>query len=80
MTAAAPFDAHCGSDHCITCADEGVAMEVARLDGGPGLAECVADDGTTGTVETTLVDPVAPGDRVLVHAGVALVRLDGDGE
>jgi hydrogenase maturation factor len=28
-------------------------------------------------VDTELVGPVRPGDRVLVHAGVALTRLDG---
>ena len=27
------------------------------------------------TVETALVEPVAAGDRLLVHAGTAIVRL-----
>jgi hydrogenase maturation factor len=54
-------------------------MRVLGEEGGPGLARCASEDGATSTVETTLVEPVAPGDMVLVHAGVALVRLDDDG-
>ena len=63
----------CG-DHCITCSDEGIAMSVERIDDSRGLALCSAEDGSTSTVEIALVD-VAPGDRVLVHAGVALAEL-----
>lgn len=64
---------HCG-DHCITCSDEGTPMLVERIDEGRGLALCAAEDGSKSTVEIALVS-VAPGDRVLVHAGVALVEL-----
>ena len=63
----------CG-DHCITCSDEGIPMHVERVDNARGLALCAAEDGTKSTVEIALVD-VAPGDRVLVHAGVALAEL-----
>ena len=63
----------CG-DHCITCSDEGIPMHVERVDDARGLALCAAEDGTKSTVEIALVD-VAPGDRVLVHAGVALAEL-----
>jgi hydrogenase expression/formation protein HypC len=63
----------CG-DHCITCSDEGIPMEVERIDDSRGLALCAAEDGSKSTVEIALVD-VAPGDRVLVHAGVALAEL-----
>ena len=65
----------CHSDHCITCSDEGIPMEVLRLDGARGLALCVAEDGSKSSVEVELVAPVEPGDSVLVHAGVALVKL-----
>jgi hypothetical protein len=58
----------CDEHHCITCSDEGVAMRV--VDVVDGLAIC---DGTQ--VMTELVGDVAPGDELLVHAGVALVRL-----
>jgi hydrogenase maturation factor len=64
----APAD--CGDDHCVTCSDEGVEMRVLEA-GDDGLARC---DG--GEVMVDLVGPVVPGDRVLVHAGVAIARLD----
>ena len=63
----------CG-DHCITCSDEGIPMRVERIDDSRELALCAAEDGSKSTVEIALVD-VEPGDRVLVHAGVALTEL-----
>ena len=63
----------CG-DHCITCSDEGIPMRVERIDDARGLALCADEDGSRSTVEIALVD-VEPGDRVLVHAGVALTEL-----
>ena len=70
----------CRGDHCVTCSDEGIAMRVLALDAQRGLALCAADgdggsDGAHATVEVALVAPVAPGDALLVHAGVALARL-----
>jgi hydrogenase maturation factor len=65
----------CG-DHCITCSDEGITMQVEQIDAERGLALCAAEDGSKSTVEIALVEPVAPGDRLLVHAGVALVGLE----
>jgi hydrogenase maturation factor len=67
---------HCGADHCVTCADEGVPMRVLELDDARELALCEADDGDRSTVEIALVEPVVRGDSLLVHAGVALVRLE----
>jgi hydrogenase maturation factor len=63
----------CG-DHCITCSDEGIPMKVERIDEDRGLALCSNEDGSKSTVEIALVS-VEPGDRVLVHAGVALAEL-----
>jgi hydrogenase maturation factor len=63
----------CG-DHCITCSDEGIPMKVERIDENRGLALCSNEDGSRSTVEIALVS-VVPGDRVLVHAGVALAEL-----
>jgi hydrogenase maturation factor len=60
-------------DHCITCGDVGVEMRVVRLD--DDLAVCEAADGDVRTVEVALVESVSEGDRLLVHADVALVRL-----
>jgi hydrogenase maturation factor len=65
----------CGAQHCITCGDDGVPMRVLALDDDRGLALCSDGAGAHHTVETALVAPVAPGDEVLVHAGVALVAL-----
>jgi hydrogenase maturation factor len=65
----------CGIDHCITCADDGVPMTVLRVDDAFALALCEDPEGTHHTVEITLLDRARPGDRVLVHAGVALVAL-----
>jgi hydrogenase maturation factor len=48
-------------------------MEVLRIDEARGLALCADADGRTETVEVALVD-AAPGDRLLVHAGTALVK------
>jgi hydrogenase maturation factor len=65
----------CGAEHCITCSDEGVAMRVSSLDAASGLAVCVDEDGRPASVETGLVAGLVAGDTVLVHAGVALVRV-----
>jgi hydrogenase maturation factor len=59
---------------CITCADEGVAMRVITV-GEDDLGACAGPDGAREVVDLALVAPVGPGDEVLVHAGVALVRL-----
>jgi hydrogenase maturation factor len=71
--------ARCGAEHCITCSDEGLAMRVLRVDDERGLALCAADDGERATVEIALLEDVAVGDLVLVHADVALVALDDAG-
>ena len=65
----------CESHHCVTCADDGVAMTVVRVDAARALALCEDEDGVRVTVETELVEPVGQGDRLLVHAGTALVAL-----
>jgi hydrogenase maturation factor len=69
-------DTVCGSTHCITCGDDGEPMIVLGVDESLGLAVCRADDGAESTVEIALIEQVARGDRLLVHAGTALVRLE----
>jgi hydrogenase maturation factor len=66
----------CGTQHCITCGDDGIPMTVVRADESPGLALCEQANGTRATVEIGLIEAVAPGDRLLVHAGTALTRLE----
>ncbi len=65
----------CVDAHCVTCSDEGVPMRIVEASG-DGLAVCIDGEGSQSTVMTDLVAPVAPGDGVLVHAGVALARID----
>ena len=60
---------------CITCGDVAIPLTVLRLDEERGLALCADDDDNSETVEIDLVAPVAPGDRLLVHAGTAIARL-----
>jgi hydrogenase assembly chaperone HypC/HupF len=61
--------------HCITCGDDGVPMRVVAVDDERGLALCEAAGGARESVEIALVDAVAPGDALLVHAGTALAKL-----
>jgi hydrogenase maturation factor len=68
--------AQCAGGHCVTCADEGIPMRVLRVDERRGLALCVAGDGSRSAVEVELVGPVEAGESILVHAGVALVKLE----
>ena len=57
--------------------EHGVAMRVLALDpAGRKRARCARVDGILETVETALVGALEPGAIVLVHAGVALARLD----
>jgi hydrogenase maturation factor len=60
------------ADHCITCGDVGVEMRVERVE--DGLALCEAR-GERREVEIALLDAVAAGDVLLVHADVGLVKL-----
>lgn len=50
-------------------------MTVVRVNADRGLALCADDEGGRHTVETALVEPVIPGDRILVHAGTAIAAL-----
>lgn len=61
-------------DHCITCSDEATLGEVMGT--GPSGARVRTAAGES-DVDTTLVDPVEPGDLVLIHAGVAISTVGG---
>ncbi len=58
---------------CITCGDVAVALTVISSAGAD--AQCQDDEGRPELVATELVGAVVPGDRLLVHAGVAIERL-----
>lgn len=72
--------------HCITCSDEAIPMRIVELLPGGGVALCevlgeggggaVGGAGERAEVLIGLVDGVATGDVVLVHAGAALVRIE----
>ncbi len=68
-------DLSCGSHHCITCGDDGDPMTILAIDAERAVALCSDDDGAHMSVEIALVEPVTVGDRLLVHAGTALVQL-----
>lgn len=72
----------CGAEHCITCGDDGVPMRVLLVRSGRALAVCEDElRQARSTVEIALIDPpVAPGDRLLVHAGTAIARLQASRE
>jgi hydrogenase maturation factor len=63
----------CTDEVCITCSDEGRVAEVRAVHD-DGLVEVTVNGGRQ-TIDATLVAPVAPGDLLLVHAGVALTSL-----
>jgi hypothetical protein len=69
-----PAAAECTEDVCVTCSDEGRLGEVIAP-GSDGQAR-VRTPGGAEFVATVLVDPVVPGDLVLVHAGMAISKVD----
>jgi hydrogenase maturation factor len=74
----APDGAECvitAGEHCISCGDEGISMRVIELR--DGSATCADQDGARHQVAVDFVEPVAAGDELLVHAGVAIRHLGG---
>ncbi|MDC8980875.1 hydrogenase assembly protein HupF [Mycobacterium marinum] len=68
----------CTEEVCVTCSDEGRLGEVVSTPA-DGLAAVRTARGIEDVI-TTLIDPVAAGDLVLVHAGTAISRLGDDGD
>jgi hydrogenase expression/formation protein HypC len=66
----------CTLDHdgCVVCSDAGIPLRIVELQGEDALCEDSAGNQTTIAVE--LVAPVAAGDIVLTHGGVAIGRAD----
>jgi hydrogenase maturation factor len=58
---------------CVTCGDVAVTARVVEVDG--DTATVVADGGRE-DVGIELVAPVAVGDLLLCHAGIALQRIE----
>jgi hydrogenase maturation factor len=66
----------CTLDHdgCVVCSDAGIPLRIVELDGDDALCEDSAGNRTLIAVE--LVAPVAAGDVLLTHGGVAIGRAD----
>lgn len=64
----------CSEEVCVTCSDEGRLGEVMTVSVG-GQATVRTARGAE-TVVTALIEPVAAGELVLVHAGTAISRLE----
>ena len=63
---------------CITCGDRALPLRVVAPGAEPGLARCADAEGREEEVEVALLAPVAVGERLLVHAGAAIARLEED--
>ncbi|WP_301149606.1 HypC/HybG/HupF family hydrogenase formation chaperone [Mycobacterium simiae] len=63
----------CAEDICLTCSDEGRLGEVVGPSTG-GQAAVRTARGVQNVI-TTLIEPVAAGDLVLVHAGTAISKI-----
>ena len=60
--------------HCITCADELLAVKVLAVDAATTTARVQVQDHEE-EIDISLLDGVTPGEVVLVHAGVAITCL-----
>ena len=66
---------YCENDRCLTCSDEAIAVKVLSVNEQTGLALVEVSD-QVNEVDITLVEEdIAPGDRLLVHGGVAIANL-----
>ncbi len=61
---------------CTTCGDVAEPMRVLKIDAARELALCEDEAGEQRTVEIALVEGVADGDELLVHAGTAIAAVE----
>jgi hydrogenase maturation factor len=66
------MDSLTAPERCITCSDEGLPMRVLRTPRADGIAICEDESGVEQEVAVDLLETVAVGDEILVHAGVAI--------
>jgi hydrogenase maturation factor/phosphoheptose isomerase len=71
-----PTSQDCTDEVCITCSDEGRIAEVVSS-AADGTASVRTAKGTESVV-TALTGPLSRGDLILVHAGMAISRLEED--
>jgi D-sedoheptulose 7-phosphate isomerase len=62
----------CTDEVCLTCGDVALPAAVVRVDGTAAVVRTAQGEEEA---DVTLVEPVSPGELVLVHGGVALERV-----
>ena len=60
------------AEHCVTCGDVAVTATVVEV---AGVTATVDVDGAREQVGIELVEPVAVGELLLCHAGIALEKV-----
>ena len=60
------------AEHCVTCGDVAVTATVVAV---AGVTATVDVDGAREQVGIELVEPVAVGELLLCHAGIALEKV-----
>jgi hydrogenase assembly chaperone HypC/HupF len=67
---------NCTLDHdgCVVCSDAGIPVQVISIEGDDALCEDAAGNQTEIAVE--LVEPVAVGEVLLTHGGVAIGKIE----
>jgi hydrogenase assembly chaperone HypC/HupF len=66
----------CHPDHCTTCSDEVQLGKVVSVEEKHRRA-LVDLEGLTQEIDITLIENVRRGDRLIVHGGVAIERVEG---
>ena len=66
---------YCTLDHdgCVTCSDAGIPVRVVSIEGDDALCEDAA--GNRAEIAVELVGPVAVGEVLLTHGGVAIGKV-----
>ncbi|HET7272179.1 MAG TPA: HypC/HybG/HupF family hydrogenase formation chaperone [Rubrobacter sp.] len=69
-------DSYCTLDHdgCVVCSDAGIPLRVISIENDDALCEDAAGNRTGIAVE--LVQPVAVGEVLLTHGGVAIGKVE----
>jgi hydrogenase expression/formation protein HypC len=71
-------DSYCTLDHdgCVVCSDAGIPLRVVSIEGDDALCEDAV--GNRAVIAVELVSPVAVGEVLLTHGGVAIGRVEAD--
>ena len=76
MEHANPQNSYCTLDHdaCVVCSDTGIPLRVVSIEDDDALCEDAVGNRTEIAVE--LVKPVAVGEVLLTHGGVAIGKVE----